>query len=209
MSTDGPIRSKTLRDFLNDPKGPDGHVFFAHDAPFVRIDLFKDFYTLFWLGSIDVESVARDFIKILDGMNPDPRLTFRGSVSIMKKCEQPPDRYKFVEEQESLEYRLGRRLLSVQEINDFFGRFVATIGSVHLDLSFTSDGRQRRLGLWGDTDLSTRREKETGITSSFSITERVEDFLRKTSSTAQILPRADFDYLVKQIKDSILSGGYY
>src|SRR2546430_739061 len=87
----------TLRSFLKDPNAPEGQVYFIDNKPKLQIDLFANFYSVFWLGSADVETFQDSFINLLDEAKSAGSLfsrfggsstDLRGFVSVVKPRER-------------------------------------------------------------------------------------------------------------------------
>lgn len=210
MAVGDQISSKTLREFLGDSDAPDGYVYFSYDEPFVQIDLFKKYYTLFWLGAVDLESLPGDFSNLARAISLDTPQTFKGSLSIKRKCRRTLDHDRFVEDNQPLEYHSGQQsLTNRKELSDFISPFALTTTFVNLDLRTYFYGREMRFTFWGDTTFSPKPEKEMGITSNLPISEAAKDLLKRSSSISQTLSGLDFDHLMEMIKDRVSGGGYY
>lgn len=222
------IRSKSLADFLNDDEAPPGFVYLMEGEPVVQIDLFDDFYTLFWLGPTHPETFISYFSRILDDVksgapftrSPTVTPAFEGFVSaVVDGWEQSmtfPDPRKGPQ---SARYRRESQGIGPSDTNSAFAfknRLYAFLGlslsytvSIKCDLKATFNNRDYQISLWADTEESEKENKETGITSNLPLTDSLKDLLALTCPAASRMPRADFDQLMRGIRSDISDRRYY
>jgi hypothetical protein len=228
MNGNGGIRSRTLADFLNNPEAPPGFVYFMDDEPVIQIDLFEDFYTLFWLGPTNPQTFISSFSHIVDDVKGGPpftrfpaiKPTFEGFASaivdrwrpsmVLPSPQQGRRPARFIREIQGLGPSDTRSVYTLKDsLYAFLEPFFPYTVSIQCDLKATFSGRGYRLSLWADTEESKKDDKETGITSNLPLTESLRELLALTCPAASRMPRSDFDQLVRGIRGDIADRRYY
>lgn len=214
---------KPLTVFLNNEEAPPGYVYLINSQPAVQVDFFEKFYTLFWLGSITVESFLSYFIEIFNKVKPRrsllrPHPAFKGFISIVKKrhgvesAEQTnsSDKVLYSREYEPfIFYREADYLLLQDNVNTLTGPDISGVASILIELKAQYFNRELQFSLWADTNDSPKSEKEVGITSNLPLKSSTEDLLFRTSLIAKDMPRPECKQFFNLIRRDISQRGYY
>lgn len=225
---DGNIRSSTLTEFLNDSEAPPGFVYFMDDEPIIQIDLFEDFYTLFWLGPTSPETFISSFAHIVDdvkGGQPFTRFptitpAFEGFASVVvdqwrpSTVLPPPQqgrrRARYKREIQGVGPSDTQSVYALKDhLYAFVEPFFSYTVSIQCDLKATFNNRDYQLSLWADTEESKKGNKETGVTLNLPLTESLTELIAQTCPAAGQMPRSDFDLLVRGIRGDISDRRYY
>lgn len=228
MNGDGRISWTKLTDFLNDSDAPPGYVCFIDSNPAIQIDLFEDFYTLFWLGSTDVETFISVFVQSIDEVQSEklirlrrswfaPIPSFEGFASVVIDSREPSISLEYPQKKARY-YKKSQAIRSfdtrsVDRLKDRLYTFVepniSRTVSIHCELKATHRHGDYQFALWTDTEESSKGNKETGISSNLPITESLEVLLSQTSPAVKLLRRSEFDALMRDIRGSIFADGRY
>jgi len=222
------FKPKRLSEFFNDPNAPSGFVYFIDDEPVVQIDLFEEFYTLFWLGSTSLRTFIDAYSHIVRDLKSSSPLidsilispAFEGSVSVVVDQLRPaidtPDmrtgtlRARYKEELQTIE-RLDTETFDTlrNRLNNFVTPFLPDTVSIQSEVKTKFNNRDYEISLWADTQQSKKKNKETGITSNLPLTNSFTELLEKTCPAAGKMPRLDFDVFMNEIRTNIADRGYY
>ena len=233
MNGDG-FKSKTLKEFFNDTEAPSGFVYFLNDEPVMQIDLFEKFYTLFWLGPTNPQTLINFFSDILSELkNSSPIINsifsspaLAGSVSVIvdqgslivesERFTDPPTagpqtpRSRYKKEVQTLNWfdALGSDLLT-RRLYNFITHFRTSAVSILCEVKTASNNRDYEVSLWADTQRSEKTDKETGITSNFPLTNSLMELVQETCPAARAMLQSDFDVFMSEIRSQIADRRYY
>lgn len=222
------FKSKSLREFFNDTEAPSGFVYFKDDEPVVQIDLFEEFYTLFWLGPTGLTTFIDSFSRIVrDLKNSSPLIdsilispAFEGSVSLVVDELRPsldtPEigtgtlRTRHKKELQTIERSDTQSFDTLRNrLNNFVTPFLTDTISIQSEVKTKFNNRDYEISLWADTQQSKKKNKETGITSNLPLTNSLTALLKETCPAADTMPQQDFDRFMSEIRTKIADRGYY
>ena len=226
MNGDDALKSKTLREYLNDTEAPPGFVYFIDDEPVVQIDLFEEFYTLFWLGPTSLPTFIESFSHIVGDLKSSSPLidsiimspAFEGSVSVVvdqiRPSMDPPDtgppRARYKKEFQKIERSDTQSFDTLKDrLDNFVMPFLTYTVSVQSEVKTVFNNRDYQMSLWADTRQSKKVNKETGITSNLPLTNSLTELLEQTCPAAGRMSRPDFDLFMTEIRSKIADRRYY
>jgi hypothetical protein len=171
--------SKTLADFLKDPKAPQGYVYEVNHIPFLQIHYIQNMYTLFWRGAWEAgESIAQsttEIVKEADRL----LLARRGEVpgwALTMSCAYNPQG-DVSQMADSIRSDTNPGMLS-EVIRSEFHRYKDPQAFY---VFLTSTDLRHSISIWGDSLQSEGSPMEVGLTSNLEFHTGIDRIFGRTA----------------------------